>query len=237
MAFAAAVIAVFAAAAGQAVTAIGFSLVAVPFVSLAVGPAAAVPTMNLLAGGLNIVMLLHERQHVDWRAALRLFVPAAIVIPIVGVLIKRLNTDALSVINGVAILGATALLATGWRAPRLRGRRGAALAGATSGAMNVATSVGGPPIAMYAVNAEWPAQMYRPTVQAYFLAINILSFAVRGLPHVKHASLFPALALVTALGWASGSRVARRVDDHVVRNALLVVAAIGGAVAVLRGLI
>jgi uncharacterized membrane protein YfcA len=231
-----AVVAVFAAAAGQAITAIGFSLVAVPFVSIAVGPAAAVPTMNLLAGGLNLVMLTHERRHADWRRALQLFVPAAIVIPIVGLLIKRLNTDALSIVNGVAILAATAQLATGWRATSLRGRRGAVLAGGVSGAMNVATSVGGPPVAMYAINAEWPAVSYRPTVQAYFLAINVVSFAVRGIPHVRHASLFPAFAVAMLIGWIAGSRVARRVDDHVVRNLLLLIAAAGGAVALVRGI-
>jgi uncharacterized membrane protein YfcA len=232
-----AVVAVMVAAAGQAITAIGFSLVSLPFVSLAVGPAAAVPTMNVLAACLNLVMLTHERRHADWRAALRLFVPAAVVIPIVGVLIKRLDTDALSVINGVVILGAIALLATGWRAPSLRGRRGAVLAGATSGAMNVATSVGGPPVAMYAVNADWPSATYRPTVQAYFFAINVVSFAVRGVPHVKHASLFPAFGVAMLVGWIGGTRIARRMDDRIVRNLLLLVAAIGGVVAVIRGIL
>lgn len=232
-----AVVAVAVAAAGQAITAIGFSLVAVPFVSIAVGPAAAVPTMNVLAASLNVVMLTHERRHANWRAALRLFIPAAVVIPIVGILIKRLNTDALSIINGVAIIGATALLATGWRAPSLRGRRGALLAGATSGAMNVATSVGGPPVAMYAINADWPAQSYRPTVQAYFLAINVVSFAVRGVPHIAHPSLFPAFGVAMILGWIGGSRIAKRIDDHIVRNLLLAIAAIGGTVAILRGVL
>jgi uncharacterized membrane protein YfcA len=232
-----AAVAVGVAAAGQAITAIGFSLVAVPFVSIAVGPAAAVPTMNLLAGGLNLVMLIHERRHADWRRALQLFIPAAVAIPIVGILIKRLDADALSIINGVAILAATALLATGWRAASLRGRRGAVLAGAVSGGMNVATSVGGPPVAMYAINAEWPTASYRPTVQAYFLAINLMSFAVRGLPHVKQASLFPAFAVAMLIGWIGGVRIARRVDDHVVRNLLLAIAAAGGAVALMRGIL
>jgi uncharacterized membrane protein YfcA len=233
-----AVVAVAAAAAGQAVTAIGFSLVAVPFVSIAVGPAAAVPTINLLAAGLNIVMLTSERHAARWRDALALFVPAAIVIPIVGYLIKRLNTDALSVVNGAAILVATALLATGLRAPSLRGRRGAVLAGATSGAMNVATSVGGPPVAMYAINADWPAVSYRPTVQAYFLGINLVSFAVRGVPRLHHgASLLPAMAAAMFIGWFIGARIAKRVDDTMVRNLLLVTAAAGGTVAILRGLL
>ena len=225
-----------AAAAGQAITAIGFSLVAVPFVSIAVGPDAAVPTINLLAAGLNVVMLSAEFRATDWRQVFRLFLPAAVAIPVVGYLIERLNSDALSVINGVAILAATGLLATGVRAPSLRGRRGAVLAGATSGAMNVATSVGGPPVAMYAVNADWLTATYRPTIQAYFLAINLVSFAVRGVPRLEHAALLPTLGLAVLVGWFIGARVAKRLDDHVVRNLLLLTAAVGGIVAVLRGL-
>ncbi len=224
------------AAAGQAVTAIGFSLVAVPFVSIAAGPAAAVPAVNLLAAGLNAVMLAHEFRATRWRDALRLFVPAAVVIPVLGVAVDRLNTDALSVINGVAILAAAALLATGVRAPSLRGRRGAALAGATSGAMNVASSVGGPAAAMYAINAGWPTHAYRPTMQAYFLGINVLSFALRGVPRVDEASLLPLLAVAMVFGWIVGRGVARRVEDQAVRNLILLLAAVGGTVALARGL-
>ncbi len=224
------------AAAGQAVTAIGFSLVAVPFVSIATGPAAAVPTVNLVAGGLNLIMLVSEHEHARWREVLRLFIPAAIVIPVVGYGVDKLPTDALSIINGAFILAATALLATGARAHSLKGRRGAVLAGAISGAGNVATSVGGPPVAMYAINAGWPAKTFRPTLQAYFLGINIVSFAVRGVPRLHHPSLLLELAAAALAGWLVGRCYARRVDDKVVRKMLLVTAAAGGIVAIIRGI-
>lgn len=208
---------------------------AVPFVSFATGPAAAVPTINLVAASLNIAMLLDERHGVRWRDALRLFIPAAIVIPVVGLLVNRLPTNALSIINGVTILGGTALLATGARAHSLKGKRGAVLAGAASGALNVATSVGGPPAAMYAINADWPAASYRPTLQAYFLGINLVSFAVRGVPQLERPGLLLQMLVATALGWLIGQRVAKRVDDRFVRNLLLLIAAVGGVVALVRG--
>jgi uncharacterized membrane protein YfcA len=209
----------------------------VPFISIAVGPAAAVPTINLLAGGLNAVMLVAERAQTRWRDVALLLAPAAITIPIVGVLIKRLDTDTLSVINGVAILLGAAFLAKGLRVHSLRGRRGALLAGALSGAGNVATSVGGPPVAMYAVNAEWPAASYRPTVQAFFLGINVMSVAVRGWPRLDHPWMLPVFVVAMLGGWFVGARAARRIDDQVVRNLLLIVAAVGGLVAVIRGLV
>ncbi len=191
--------------------------------------------MNLVAGSLNIVMLVHERDGIRWRDAVRLFVPAAVAIPIVGLVVNQLPTDALSIINGVTILAGTALLATGARAHSLKGKRGAVLAGATSGALNVATSVGGPPAAMYAVNAGWPAASYRPTLQAYFLGINLLSFAVRGVPQLDHPSLLLELFAATGVGWVIGQRIAKRVDDRFVRNLLLSIAAVGGVVALIRG--
>lgn len=207
-----------------------------PFVSIAVGPAAAVPTINLLAGGLNAVMLYAERAQTRWRDVALLLAPAAVAIPIVGALIKGLDTDTLSVINGVAILLGAAFLAKGLRVHSLRGRRGALLAGALAGAGNVATSVGGPPVAMYAVNADWPAAQYRPTVQAFFLGINVMSVAVRGWPRLDHPALLPILGVAMLAGWVVGARLAKRIDDRMVRNLLLAVAAIGGAVAVVRGL-
>lgn len=231
-----AIVAVALAAAGQAVTAIGFSLVAVPFVTLAVGPAAAVPTINLLAGGLNFVMLMHERDHADWRNALRLLVPATIAIPFAAYGVRRLDVDALSVLNGASILIFTGLLATGLRSQRLRGRRGAVIAGALSGATNVATGVGGPVVAMYAVNAEWEPRTFRPTMQAFFLGINIVSLAARGWPDLEVTTV-SGMAIATVLGWLVGSRIARRVDDTTVRNAMLITAAVGGAVALVRGLV
>jgi uncharacterized membrane protein YfcA len=231
------VFAVAIAAAAQAVTAVGFSLIAVPFVSLATGVAAGVPTVNVLAAGLNIVMLHAERHGTRWRDALWLFVPAAVVIPFVAYGIRRLSPDTLSVITGSVILVAAALLATGVRAPSLRRRRGAMIGGALSGGMNVAAGVGGPPAAMYAINADWPAAAYRPTLQAYFLGINIVSAASRGFAHFADAKLFVALAAAIPLGWLVGRQLTTSVDDKAVRNLTLAFAAVGGVVAVARGLL
>ena len=223
------------AAGGQAIAGLGFSLIAVPFVSIATGPAAAVPTINLVAAALNVMMLLHERRGVLWRDALRLFLPAAIAIPLAAHGVNQLPTNALSLLNGVTILAGTALLATGARAHSLKGKRGAVLAGAASGALNVATSVGGPPAAMYAINADWPSVNYRPTLQAYFLGINIVSFIARGAPQLEHPGLLTQMLLATGVGWFVGQRVAQQLDEHRVRTLLLSMAAVGGLVALIRG--
>ena len=193
--------------AAQAVTAIGFSLVAVPFVTVAVG-----------AGGRGADRQPARRRAEPRDAARRasrsavarraatLFVPAAIVIPFVAIGVRHLSGDALSIIAGVD--DRRVVRDPGDRAARPE--PGAAAAAPSSparlaGAGNVATGVGGPFAAMYAINAEWPASAYRPTMQAFFLGINIVSVAVawRSRRPTDRCCL-PAMVVGGALGWAIG---------------------------------
>ncbi|HVE94030.1 MAG TPA: TSUP family transporter [Acidimicrobiales bacterium] len=227
-----AAVAVAVAAAGQAITGVGFSLVSVPFLTIFVGPVFAVRTANLLALGLNVVMLAAERGESRWRDALRLFLPAAVAVPVVGIVVRRLDTDTLAVVTGSVTILAVVALASGLRVARLRGRAGAVVAGAVSGAMNVTAAVGGPAAAMYGVNAGWPHRQLRPTLQAYFLGLNIVSIAVLGLPPIR-----PALVAAAVVGWAVGARLAGRVSDDNARRATLAMAAGGGLAAVTRAIL
>lgn len=227
-----AAVAVAVAAAGQAITGIGFSLVCVPFLTVFIGPVFAVRTANMLAAVLNAVMLASEWGETRWRDAIRLFIPAAIAVPVVGFGIRRLSTDTLGAVAGVLIVIAVLALASGIRVARLRGRAGAVIAGGISGAMNVTAAVGGPAAAMYGVNAHWPQRELRPTLQAYFLGLNIISVLVLGLPPIR-----PLLIVAAAAGWAIGARLAGHVSDRAARNATLVVAAAGGLVAIGRAVL
>jgi len=227
-----ATLAVAVAAAGQAITGVGFSLVAVPFLSIFAGPIFAVRTANTLACALNLVMLTAEHKETRWRDAGRLFVPAAIVVPIVGFGVRRLPADTLGVVTGTLIVVAVVALASGFRVARLRGRLGAVIAGSISGAMNVAAAVGGPAAAMYGVNAGWRHRELRPTLQAYFLGLNIVSVIVLGLPPFR-----PLLLVGAGIGWAVGALLAHRVSDDAARRATLAMAAAGGIAAIVRALL
>jgi uncharacterized membrane protein YfcA len=191
--------------------------------------------INLMAAALNLGMLYAERRHARWRDALVLFIPATIAIPVVGIAIRNLSPDTLSIVIGVGILFSAFLMAIGRSAPALRGRAGTAAAGALSGAMNVASGVGGPPATMYALNAGWPPESFRPTLQLYFLGINVLSIAIRHFPTAHNFVTVLELIPAIAIGWFIGARLAKRVDHELVRKLTLLVAAAGGAAALIRG--
>ena len=223
-------------AAAQAVTGFGFSLVTVPFLVLLIGPLHAVRLVNVLAVGINVLMLSREHRDLDLRNAVRLLLPAVAVTPVAAFAVHRTDPALLSIIVGAAVLACAFLLASGRRAERLRGRRGMIGAGAVSAAMNTASGVGGPAVAMYALNAEWSTEMTRPTLQLYFLGLNVLSFASLGPVWVRPV---PAVLLGAAIvaGYVLGITVVRRLSATTVSRAILVLSVVGGSAAVIRGLV
>jgi uncharacterized membrane protein YfcA len=231
-----AAVAVLAGATAQGATGIGFSLVAVPILVVALGPADAVRTANLVSIGVNGIVLAIGRRHLDLRAAAGLFVPAAIAAVPAGWLVRHGDTDVLSVVVGTVIVGAVTALAAGLRSDALRGRAGATVAGAMSGAMNTLGGVSGPVAAIYAVNAGWSPEVLRPTLQAYFIAVYIASLVAIGLPHVPGATIAGLFATVP-VGLAVGHGLGVRFGPATVRRGVLVLAAAGGVVAVVRGVV
>ena len=119
----------------------------------------------------------------------------------------------LSALSGVAVIVAVALLARGRTSVRLAGRRGAVLAGAASGAMNLIGGVGGPPVALYAANAGWPIERVRPTLMAFFAVQNAVTVAVIGWVWPS-AALVVALVIGSVLGVAPGEPAGRGRGAH-----------------------
>ncbi|HEX4579785.1 MAG TPA: TSUP family transporter [Candidatus Dormibacteraeota bacterium] len=230
----AALVAVAAGAGAQAVTGIGFSLVCAPVLTIVLGGADGVRVANVLSIGGNLLMLVRERRAADLRRVLTLLVPASLAAVATAWVIRGANPHVLAVVAGSLVLVTVAVLAWGLEAQRLAGRVGAVLAGAVSGAMNVAGSVGGPAVAGYALNARWSAAQTRATLGAYFLGINIVSVASRGVPSMS-AWFFAGGALALLVGFGAGVLLARRLDETAVRSWTLALAGLGAAAAIVQG--
>jgi hypothetical protein len=230
----AALVAVAAGAGAQAVTGIGFSLVCAPVLTIVLGGADGVRVANVLSIGGNLLMLGRERRAADLRRVLMLLVPASLAAVATAWVIRGANPHVLAVVAGSLVLVTVAVLALGLEAQRLAGRVGAVLAGAVSGAMNVAGSVGGPAVAGYALNARWSAAQTRATLGAYFLGINIVSVASRGVPSMS-AWFFAGGALALLVGFGAGVLLARRLDETAVRSWTLGLAGLGAAAAIVQG--
>ena len=227
-----AAVAVAAGVTAQAVTGFGFSLVCAPFLIAAYRAPTGVQLNLLLSMAVNVAVLTREHRHVDRRAAMLLLAPALVAIVPTAYLARRVSAGPLTVAAGLVCLAAVAALAAGLRLRRVRGWGGTVLVGALSGAMNVVAGISGPPVVLFAVNAQWPPERIRPTMQLFFLGLNALTLASLGLPH----HLPPLLVVGFAAGWLIARFLGHRPSTTAVQRGTLFLAAAGGVVAVLRGL-
>jgi uncharacterized protein len=227
-----AVLAVAAGVAAQAVTGFGFSLVSAPFLIAAYRAPAGVQLNLLLSAAVNVAVLVREHRHADARTAALLLAPAAVAILPAAYVVRRVPRGPLTVAAGALCLAAVAALATGRRFQRGSGPAGTAVAGLLSGAMNVVAGISGPPVVLFALNAAWPPDRLRPTMQLFFLGLNVLTLASLGLPD----RVPPPLLLGFAGGLVAARLLGHRPSPDAVKKGTLLLAAAGSAVAIARGL-
>lgn len=232
-----ALLCVVAAAGGAVQGSIGFgqNLVLVPVVALVV-PEAVPGALVALGIPLTVIMAVRERHGIDW-SGLGWVVTGRIPGTVVGVLIVALvSGDLLSTLAGSAVLAGVLLSLLAGHIPV--NRETATGAGATAGVLGTTAAIDGPPLAL--LYQRHPGPTLRATLACAFLVGAVMSFVALGASGQVHAwQLVLALALAPALllGLAASTLVTRWVGARSLRPAVLVLVAIAGAAAVVRGLI
>jgi uncharacterized membrane protein YfcA len=221
-------------AAAQAISGLGFSIVTVPVLTVRYGGSRGVRIANALAIGVNALVLLREGRHADARRALTLLAPATITVLVAAAAIHHMNSNVLSIVAGSVVLLTVVALAFGLRAPALAGNAGAVVAGSVSGAMNVVAGIGGPTVASYASNAEWPPDRLRATLASYFLGLNAVSVIARGVPSLSRG-LVLAIAVAVVAGYTAGVAVRDHINARHLQLATLLLAAAGAIAAIIKG--
>lgn len=228
-----AAVAVLFGAVAQAVTGFGFSLVSAPFLVAAYGAPEGVQLNLVLSVGLNLLLLINGRRHLDARSAVRLLVPAVVATVVVGSLIRDTDTDALTVVAGVLCLIGVIAVGRGRSFKRITGRMGTVVVGSLSGAINVTAGIGGPPVVLFGTTAGWSPEVARPTLQAFFLGINAVALLTLGPPD----DVAPLVIGAALVGLALGHLASRRLHADQVRVAVLLTAGAGSLLAIVRGLV
>lgn len=225
---------VFCASVCQALTGLGFSLVLAPILILAIGYSGGLQLTFLLGTVVSAALLATQWRDVHLPGLAWLFLPAVVSAPLWWFLLGHLAAGLGSRIAGVVAIGVAVLIATKARVRALEGPRGAVLAGVTSGGMMVAGGIGGPPLAMYAVNSGWSQPKSVAMLNCFFFPVGALMLLMGGLPTVGPSALAVAAAAMLA-GLLAGIGVSRRVSQQSALRVTLALAAIGGLSLLLRG--
>lgn len=240
MPIACALAAVFAGAALQRLTGMGFALVAAPFLVLALGPFEGVLVANVcsvVSAGLLSSLTWRD---IDVRRLARIL-PAALVGILPGILVAAwVDTSVLDLLIGIVVASGISVSFLVQHRGRTDGTGAMIGFGLASGFMNVTAGVGGPALSAYAVLARWPLGSLRPTLQPIFFTTGIVSVAAKsaiGPPFWQVAPVWMWVVMVAAilLGLRAGSGLEARVPVPWPRRALIALAYLGSATIIVRG--
>ena len=207
----------------QAATGMGFSLVAAPVVVAALGPRDGVAVTLLLGSLSSVLPLARDHRHVDWRSLATILTPTLLLTPVVAWAVRGVETRWLAFAGGLGVVLAVVLLASGLRSAWFRTRTALVVTGASSAALNVVGGVGGPPVGLYAANADWEPRTTRANLTTFFLVQNLVTALVIG-PHLPTWPLLAALGAGTVLGTAFAGHLA----PGLVRGGVLGLSLLGG---------
>lgn len=219
----------------QRMTGLGFGLVGMPIVVLLLGPVEGVLSMMVNGLFLSFIMALGSFSEIDWRRAGQLILAGILVSPLAGLVTFLLGGPWLMiVVAGAAILS---LMSSYITAPMawMSGRPGIYIAGSVSGFLHITSGLSGPPLVAYALRVRWPQRNFITTIQVFFVALNLVTFAWRGLPTTDPGPLGIMLA-ATLIGTIIGAALQKRVPAAWVTRAMLIIAWVGTLGVLVRAL-
>jgi uncharacterized membrane protein YfcA len=224
----------------QGATGFGFGLVVMAVFPLLLSVPFAVPLVGVLGFVLNPVVLWRYRGALERSKLWPLALGGAVGTPIGIAVLRSTDPTLLRTLLGV-ILCAYALhgllgrdRGVGARAP---GGLWGVAAGAAGGMLSGAFNTGGPPAIVYAHLCGWTQQIFKATLQAFFLittGFQVTLFASLGMITRRHLELDALLLGPMLLGVWIGIRASDRLDRERFRNLVLVALLVMGAVFVVR---
>lgn len=208
----------------QGVTGFGFSLMAMPLLSVVLGAKDAVAAASIV--GVTTAVLLVARTHRAVRrpVALRLLAGAVAGMPLGLAALITVPERGLRLVIAVTVLFFVAVIARGWRI-----RRGGAVldlaAGFVSGMLNTSVGTNGPPLVLTLQARGLAPEPFRATISAVFVGSSVvgnvlLASAGRYTPEVFRAAAISLPALVA--GAVVGDRLHRRFPPARFRALVLV---------------
>ncbi len=216
----------------QASIGFGIGMLAAPVVAI-VDPGLIPGTLIMLATLVTLIVAVRERADIDvsgtgWALVGR--VPGTIA---GALLLAALPERGLTILLAAVVLGGVLLTGAGW-VPAAR-RRNVVLAGATSGLLGTATSIGGPPMAL--VWQRNSGARLRGTMSGFFLigsVMSLVALAFTGAVDGHTLRTFAMLLPAALAGLALSRYVNRFLDPQRLRWLAIAVSVIGATVLIVR---
>ncbi|REE03799.1 sulfite exporter TauE/SafE family protein [Citricoccus muralis] len=227
----------------QRLSGTGVGLVVAPVLALLMGPALGVFVTNSTTVVSGFLIMLAVIRDVDWQRYL-LFLPMALLgaVP-AAFMVRELDPAWLNIVIGTVVLIALALTFGTPSVPRIRSPFLTAAAGAVGGFLNTSAGVAAPAMVMYSRFARWDQRSFAATMQPTFMTMGIFSVATKLMVGATTFDqlppwwLFPVIVVTVVVGIRLGAWLAGKVSLGTARTVAITLAGLGGAVALVRGLL
>lgn len=223
---------VFAAGVLRGFTGFGFSLCAVPLLSLVMAPAQAVPLVLILQCAVSINGLRPALRECDWRSVRLLALGAVVPTPAGLYLLSFLPAAPVRLVIAAVVVFAVVVLGRGARLPITPGPAAVVGFGLATGLCNGLTGIPGPPVIAFYLAAPIGTAAGRASMIVLFMATSIAGLIpLIATGHLPQNSLVQAVFTVPSvyIGSRIGAYLYRRSPEahyRTVAMALLVLTAI-----------
>ena len=193
----------------QSLSGFGFSLLAVPLMTLVISPRDAVVVATIIGAISTSSQAVLDRKHVDRKIATRLVIASYAGMPFGLMAFIFVSETGLRLVLGIVVLTAALLLMRGFRLQD-ESHHFDWLLGMVSGFLSTSTSTNGPPLVFLMQARRLSPATFRATINTVFAIVNIgalAMFITAGKVNTHNltgvAVALPSLGIAIALGYAS----------------------------------
>jgi len=215
----------------QTVTGFGYGLVAAPLLALVLDIKDTV-MLTLLTGVISIVLLMRDVRGKGSYAELSVLLPASLAGAAAGTAVMAsIGGPGLKLLIGLVLLASTCLMWRGTGLPLRRSGPGDVLIGLVNGFLGTTTSINGPLLVLYFLNAQGDKNLFRGLMTRYFLILDpaiILFWFLAGVLKPGDLWLYTLEAVPALfLGFTLGERLFKRLNPVTFRKLALAVVLAG----------
>jgi uncharacterized protein len=228
---------VFIAAFVRGYSGFGFSLLAITSMSLALPPAMILPSIFMMEVAASVSLLPSIWRSVHWRDLALLWLGCLVCTPLGVLVLAGVPAAPMKIALGLAVLGAAALLWSGYQRKTMPTPAETVLTGAVAGFLNGAFGIIIPVIVFF-FNSPAGAAVGRASLIAFFIgsdAMGVLFLGLQGLVATSDVYRFLAFVPALILGQWLGARSFKGTDETVFRRWALAVLALLAVMTALQG--
>ncbi len=223
----------------QGLTGFGFSILAVPLITLFISPKTAVPILLIYSMIINIVVLYSARKAVNLKKIWILLAAGIITMPLGAHLLVIMDEGLLKIFIGSIILIFGTLLLIGFRKQFRNEKLTMLPVGMLSGLLGGSISISGPPIILFLSNQDVDKHAFRGNLAAYFFILNIFTIPVyywNGLLTNEVWNYSLAFLPGLLVGVFAGNFLSHKIKDDHFKKLTLILLIIMGLLSIVSGL-